>query len=168
MATKELKQVWNSAVTVAIAVVILKQRQRKFNVGYLQNCDLQFPNLTYAHPRLLFTLIFSYKRSTHHKREGVVTQGEKPQWNKRKTRFKREIKGCTREEIVKINWEFNPSYSSLIFVFSIYSRGCVSWPKPCSLFFFCKSWTKFICSCVINNLDDLLTGNISCCSILFW
>ena len=67
MATKELKQIWNSAVAVAAAVAILEQRQRKFRVGYLQNCDLQFPNLTYARPRLPFTLIFSYKRSTHHK-----------------------------------------------------------------------------------------------------
>ena len=68
MATKEWKQIWNSAVAVAtIAVAILEQRQRKFHAGYLQNCDLQFPNLTYARPRLPFTLIFNYKRSTHHK-----------------------------------------------------------------------------------------------------
>ena len=72
MATKELKQIWNSAVAVAIvvatiAVAILEQRQRKFHPGYLQNCDLQFPNLTYVRHRLPFTLIFNYKRSTHHK-----------------------------------------------------------------------------------------------------
>ncbi|KAK9181537.1 hypothetical protein WN944_024674 [Citrus x changshan-huyou] len=72
LATKELKQIWNSAVAVVvavatIAVAILEQRQRKFRAGYLQNCDMMFPNLTYARPRLLFTLIFSYKRSTHHK-----------------------------------------------------------------------------------------------------
>ena len=42
MTTKELKQIWNSAVTVAVAVAILKQ----FRMGYLQNYDLQFPNLT--------------------------------------------------------------------------------------------------------------------------
>ena len=63
MATKELKQIWNSAVAVditvatiavAVAVAILKQ----FRAGYLQNCDLQFSNRTYACPRLLFTLIF--------------------------------------------------------------------------------------------------------------
>ena len=35
--------------------------------------------------------------------------------------FKRKIKGCTREKIVEINWELNPSYHSLVFVFSIYS-----------------------------------------------
>ena len=68
MATKELKQIWNSAIAVAtIAVAILEQRQRKFRAGYLQNCDLQFPNLTYARPGLPFTLIFNYKRSTHYK-----------------------------------------------------------------------------------------------------
>ena len=38
MATKELKQIWNSAVAVAIAVAtiavaILEQRQRKFCAG---------------------------------------------------------------------------------------------------------------------------------------
>ena len=71
LATKELKQIWNSAVAVAtIAVAILEQRQRKFRVRYLHNCDLQFPNLTYARPRLPFILIFNYKRSTHHMKEG--------------------------------------------------------------------------------------------------
>ena len=72
MTTKELKQIWNSTVVVvvalatiavAVAVAILEQ----FCAGYLHNCDPQFPNLTYARPRLPFTLIFSYKRSTHHK-----------------------------------------------------------------------------------------------------
>ena len=72
MATKELKQIWNTAVAVdivvaTIAVAILEQQQKKFRAGYLQNCDLQFPNLTYARPKLPFTLIFNYKRSTHHK-----------------------------------------------------------------------------------------------------
>ena len=42
----------------------------------------------------------------------------KTQRNKRKTRFKREIKGCTRGKIAEINWELN--YPSLVFVFSIY------------------------------------------------
>ena len=46
LATKELKQIWNSAVTVdivvaiivvaTIAVAILEQQQRKFCAGYLQ------------------------------------------------------------------------------------------------------------------------------------
>ena len=77
MATKELKQIWNSAVAVAVAVAILGQRQRKFRAGYLQNCDLQFPNLTYARLRLPFTLIFNYKRSTHHKEKREPSPKEK-------------------------------------------------------------------------------------------
>ena len=144
MVIKELKQIQNSVVAVAVAVAtiavavaaaILEQRQRKIHAGYLQNCDLQFPNLTYARPRLPFTLIFSYQRSTHHKEQGEPSPKEKTQRNKRKTRFKREIEGYTRGKITKINWELN---LSLVFVFSIYSQGCVSWLKLCSLFFFCK------------------------------
>ena len=91
MAIKELKQIWNSTVVVAVvvativvativvavAVAILEQRHRKFRAGYLQNCDLQFPNLTYARPRLPFTLIFNYKRSTHHKDHGGSSPKEK-------------------------------------------------------------------------------------------
>ena len=72
-----MKQIWNSAVAVDIDVAILEQRQRKFRVGYLQNCDLQFPNLTYAHPRIPFTLIFNYKISTHHKEKGDPSPKEK-------------------------------------------------------------------------------------------
>ena len=72
MAIKELKQIWNSTVVVAvvvatIAVAVAVAILEQFRAGYLQNCDLQFPNLTYARPRLPFTLIFNYKRSTHHK-----------------------------------------------------------------------------------------------------
>ena len=82
MAIKELKQNLEqcSVVVVAgatIAVAILEQRQRKFRVEYLQNCDLQLPNLTYARSRLLFTLIFNYKRSTHHKEKGEPSPKEK-------------------------------------------------------------------------------------------
>ena len=86
MAIKELKQIWNSAVVIAVAVAtiavvvavaILEQRQRKFHARYLQNCDLQFPNLTYARPKLPFTLIFNYKRSTHHKEKGEPSPKEK-------------------------------------------------------------------------------------------
>ena len=78
MTTKELKQIWNSTVAVAtiaiaIAVTILEQ----FCAGYLQNYDLQFPNLTYACPRLPFTLIFNYKRSTHHKEKREPSPKEK-------------------------------------------------------------------------------------------
>ena len=77
MATKELKQNLEqcSAVVVAeatIAITILEQRQRKFSAGYMPNRDLQFPNLTYAHPELLFTQVFRYKKIMHHmkKRQG--------------------------------------------------------------------------------------------------
>lgn len=81
MSTKKLKQIQNNVVVVAvvvavavatIAVVILEQRQRKFRMGYLQNCDMQFSNLTYARPRLSFTLIINYKKSMHHIEEGAV------------------------------------------------------------------------------------------------
>ena len=114
-------------------------------------------------PRVPFTLIFNYKRSTHHKEKRSRHQRRKTQRNKRKTRLKREIKGCTRGEFTEINWELNHSYSSLAFSFSIYLWGCVSWLKLCSLFFFYKPWTKFICSWVINNLDGLLTEYMCCC-----
>ena len=104
MTTKELKQIWNSAVvvtvtvaTIAIGVAVANLEQ--FRAGYLQNCDMQFPNLTYARPRFPFTLIFSYKRSTHHKEWGGRHPRGKTQRNKRKTRFKREIKGCTRGKL---------------------------------------------------------------------
>ena len=67
MATKEVKQNLEQYSVIAfagatIAVAILEQRQRKLSAGYLQNCDLQFLNLTHASPRLLFTLVFSYKK----------------------------------------------------------------------------------------------------------
>ena len=102
MPTKELKQIWNSVVAVAtIAVAILEQRQRKFYVGYLQNCDLQFPNLTYACPRLPFILIFSYKRSTHHKEMRVVTQGEKHKETKEKQDSRERLRAAQKENLQK-------------------------------------------------------------------
>ena len=68
-----LKQYSVVAVVVATIVVrIREQRQRKFSPGYLQNRDLQFPNLTNVRSRLLFTLVFIYKKSTHHIEKGVV------------------------------------------------------------------------------------------------
>jgi len=70
MTTKELKRIWNSSVAVAVAVAVTVAILEQFRAGYLQNCDLQFPNLTYACPRLPFTLIFNYKRSTHYKENG--------------------------------------------------------------------------------------------------
>ena len=115
-------------------------------------------------PRLPFTLIFNYKKSTHHKERGEPSPKEKKiQRNERKTWFKRETKGWTRGEFAEINWELSPSYYSLVFLFSIYSQRCVLWLKPCSLFFFYKSWTKFICGWVINNLDGLLTEYMCRC-----
>ena len=86
MTTKELKQIWNNAVAIAIAVavavatiavVVAVAILEQFRAGYLQNCYLQFPNLTYARPRLPFTLIFSYERSTHHKEWGEPSPKEK-------------------------------------------------------------------------------------------
>ena len=55
MATKEVKQNLEqcSVIVVAgatIAVVILEQQWRKLSAGYLQNCDLQFPNLNSCTP----------------------------------------------------------------------------------------------------------------------
>ena len=69
--------------------------------------------------------------------EGAVTQGEKHKETKEKQDSRERLR-VAQEESAEINWELNPSYHSLIFVFSIYSWGCVSWPKLCSLFFFYK------------------------------
>ena len=62
MATKEVKQNLEQCSVIVVAVAILEQRWRKLSAGYLQNCDLQFSNLTHARPRFLFTLDFSYKK----------------------------------------------------------------------------------------------------------
>ena len=75
IATKEVKHNWEqcgilAVVSATIVVAILEHWGRKFSAGQLQNCDLQFPNLTHAHPRPLFTLVFSYKRRRAlHKKE---------------------------------------------------------------------------------------------------
>ena len=87
MAIKELTQIWNSAVAVAVPVVILEQQLRKFRPGYLQNYDMQFANLTYARSRLPFTLIFNYKRSTHHKEK----RGSSPKEKNKKKQKKNKI-----------------------------------------------------------------------------
>ena len=76
MATKEVKQNLEQCSAVAvegepIAVAILEQRKRKLSTGYLQNSDLQVPNLTHAHLMLVFTLVFSYKKErASYKNEG--------------------------------------------------------------------------------------------------
>ena len=104
MAIKELKQNLEqcSAVVIAgatITVAILEQRQRKFSTGYMQNRDLQFPNLTYAHPRILFTLVFKYKKSTHHmkKRQGINIEGIK-----RKNQSSRENKSAPVKKLAEL------------------------------------------------------------------
>ena len=51
----------------------------------MEYCDLQFPNLEDIHPRLPFTLIFNYKRSTHHKERGGLSPKER---NHKKTNEK--------------------------------------------------------------------------------
>ena len=100
MAIKEFKQIWNNVVVVAVAVAILEQRQRKFRLGYLQNCDMQFPNLTYARPMLPFTLIFNHKRSTHHKKKrGVVIQGEKHKETKEKQDSREKLRAAQEENL---------------------------------------------------------------------
>ena len=96
MATKEVKQnLEQCSVTVVdgatIALAILEQRWRKLSAGYLQNCDLQFPNLTHVCPRLLFTLDFSYKKGhASHKNGSKELTLEKI---KRKRRKQSELKG---------------------------------------------------------------------------
>ena len=123
MVTKELKQIWNSAVAVnivvaTIAVAILEQQQRKFRAGYLQNCDLQFPNLTYTRLRLSFTLIFNYKRSTHHKEwRRAVTQGEKHKETKEKQDSRERLK-ATQEE--KLQRSIGSSIFLILLLFSCF------------------------------------------------
>ena len=90
MATKKVKQNLEQYRAVAvegepIAVAILEQQQRKLSVGYLQNSDLQFPNLTHAHPMPLFTLVFSYQKGVHHikQRQGINIEKIKGKRGKR-------------------------------------------------------------------------------------
>ena len=95
MATKEVKQNLEQCSVIAVAgativVAVLEQGQRKPSAGYLQNCDIQFPNLTHVRPRLLFTLILNYKkgRASHKRREGINIRKIK-----RKRRKQSEFKG---------------------------------------------------------------------------
>ena len=104
MVIEELKQIWNSAVAVAsVAIAIMEHRQRRFRARYLKDCDMEFHNLEDMRPRLLFTLIFSYKRSTHAKEKVSHHQRRKTQRNKRKIEFKREIEGYTKRENAEIH-----------------------------------------------------------------
>ena len=104
----------------AIAVAILKQRQRKFSAGYMQNRYLQFPNLSYARPRLLFTLVFRYKKSTHHMKKGrQINIGE----IKGKRRTKSEFTGkqvCTSEDKpAELLWIQFSSFFTCFFTYSL-------------------------------------------------
>ena len=95
MVTEELKQVWNNVVVVAVVVAILEHWQRRFRPRYLEDCDLEFHNLEDTHPRLPFTLIFSYKKAhTQKKRESRQPRRKTEKKNNKKTEFKGEIEGC--------------------------------------------------------------------------
>ena len=112
MATKELKKNREQCSAGAtIAVAILEQRQRKFSAGYLQNCDLQFPNLTYARPRLLFTLVFSYKKSMHDmKRGGGELTSKKSREKEGKSEFTRKHKSTpVKKSAKKFGFNFHCS-----------------------------------------------------------
>ena len=94
MAVEELKQVWNSIDAVAIAVAtaaiaILEHWQKRFRVRYLADCDMKFPNLEDARPRLPFTLIFNYQRNKQAKeKRGSSNKTKNRKKNKGKTEFK--------------------------------------------------------------------------------
>ena len=95
-----MKQIWNSVVIeaniVALllyhrAVAILKQRQKRFRVRYLEYSDLEFPKLENTRPGLPVALILSYKRSIHIKKKGESSLEKKiEKQNKKKTKIKRE------------------------------------------------------------------------------
>ena len=54
----------------------------------LEDCDLEFSNLKDTRPKLPFTLIFRYKRSTHAKEKGEQSTKEKiPKGNNSKNRI---------------------------------------------------------------------------------
>ena len=56
---------------------------------YLEYCDPEFPNLEDTRPKLPFTLIFSYKISTHVKKmEEAVNQEQKVKKKQEKKRMK--------------------------------------------------------------------------------
>ena len=120
LATEELKQIWNSAVSVAVvvasvAVAILEQRQRRFHARYLEDYDLRFFNLKDTRPRLLFTLIFFYKRNTHVK--------EKESCRRRRKTAKKQKKNIIQERDLALHQrrkcrdplKIKPSCSFLVF-----------------------------------------------------
>ena len=103
-----MKQIWNSANAVAIAVAtvavaILEYWQKRFRARYLVDCDMEFPNLEYASPRFSFILIFSYKRSTQVKEKRGKPSTKKK--NQKETRAKQNsrarIKAALKENLQK-------------------------------------------------------------------
>ena len=115
-----MKQNLEQCGTVAIAgaaivVAILEQRQRKFSARYMQ-----FPNLTYVCPRLLFTLVFRYKKSTHHMKKGGELSLEK---SKGKRRTKSEFMGkqvwTSEDKPAELLWIQFSSFFTCSFTFSL-------------------------------------------------
>ena len=68
-----------------VVVAILEHQQRGFYITYLEDCDLDFFNLEVTRPKLPFTLIFNYKRSTHVKKRGERSTKDK---NRKETKEK--------------------------------------------------------------------------------
>ena len=117
----------------------------KLSVGYLQNYDLQFPNLTHACPRLLFTLVFSYKKSTHDIKRWRWTNIEEIE---RKRMRESKFKG-NKSAPVENSTEFLDSicHRSLLVPFlTLWLNRCISWSIFCCLFFFFRVWNKFDCN----------------------
>ena len=98
------------------------------------------------------------------------TKIKKLKRNKGKIKFKSKNQGCTSGKFAGINLEFSLLYYSLVFLFILWTWGCIWWLKLRCLFFFRNLWTKFTYGWVINNLDGFLTKFICCCvfTIAFW
>ena len=111
--TKRIEINLEQCSVVAVTVAIRKQRQRKFRVGYLQNRIRQFSNLTYARPRLMFTLVFSYKRSTHHMKRQQWMNIKEIKKKRRKNQNSRENKSALVKKSAEL-FEFNFHRSLLI------------------------------------------------------
>ena len=97
------------------------------------------------------------KRGSHHpKRKTTKKQKKKNLRERLRAAQEENLHKSIRSSVILI------ILSSLVFLYSIYSWGCVWWQKLYSLFFFWKSWTKFIYGWVINNIDVLLIEYICC------
>ena len=126
MATKEVKhnreQCSIIAITEAtIAVAILEHRRRKLSSGQLQNCDLQFSNLTHVRPKLLFTLVFSYKRRRASHKTAARNYLEKLE---RKRRGRSEFKGADAASLKNLAelFGFTLCRSQLILFFTLWLK----------------------------------------------